>query len=301
MFTKSLNDYSTTIYTEEAVIRDNYYVNNQSRNIKIGSIDIEDNQFNGFNSTINWHINAYYDQDHGYIIEDGTYEYDPKSDDYISTPDIYATEPKERIFITKIISERNRLTEPDFEIWEHDPVTAFHCNIDCGNPPYANTYGYPPYGNTDREDLYKIPEIGKLLKTYLPNEWWNNQGDDFAQSLANSNTDEPNTSSNNALTSPSQFKKKYSDKITSFNPSTDTLEIDTENFGIDSSATFAAGKNKKAVKKKLAKQDFDFLYDQKKGGLYFNENGSDKGFGDGGIIAILKGAPDLYADNLQFI
>ena len=57
----------------------------------------------------------------------------------------------------------------------------------------------------------------------------------------------------------------------------------------------------KAVKKKLAKQDFDFLYDEKKGGLYFNENGANKGFGDGGIIAILKGAPELTSDNLEFI
>ena len=48
----------------------------------------------------------------------------------------------------------------------------------------------------------------------------------------------------------------------------------------------------------MPKQDFDFLYDQKKGGLYFNENGSDKGFGDGGIIAILKGAPAIDSDNL---
>ena len=97
------------------------------------------------------------------------------------------------------------------------------------------------------------------------------------------------------------FKKKYSDKITNFNPSTDTLEIDTDSFGIDSSATFATGKNKKTVKKKLSKQDFDFLYDEKKGGLYFNENGADKGFGDGGIIAILKGAPDLMMDNIDFV
>ena len=44
-----------------------------------------------------------------------------------------------------------------------------------------------------------------------------------------------------------------------------------------------------------------FLYDQKKGGFYFNENGADKGFGDGGIIAILKGAPDLTSGNLEFI
>ena len=100
---------------------------------------------------------------------------------------------------------------------------------------------------------------------------------------------------------PDSFKNKSADKITNFNPSTDTLEIDTDSFGVDSSATFAAGKNKKAVKKKLAKQDFDFLYDEKKGGLYFNENGADKGFGDGGIIAILKGAPDLTSGNLEFI
>ena len=103
------------------------------------------------------------------------------------------------------------------------------------------------------------------------------------------------------LKKPTKFKRKNIDKITKFNYSTDTLEIDTDSFGIDRSATFAAGKNKKAVKKKLAKKDFDFLYDEKKGGLYFNENGADKGFGDGGIIAILKGAPDLTSSNLEFI
>ena len=100
---------------------------------------------------------------------------------------------------------------------------------------------------------------------------------------------------------PNKFKQSKADKITNFTPSTDTLEIDTDSFGIDSSATFAAGKNKKTVKKKLAKQDFDFLYDKKKGGLYFNENGSDKGLGDGGIIAIFKGTPDLNASNLDWI
>ena len=100
---------------------------------------------------------------------------------------------------------------------------------------------------------------------------------------------------------PSKYKIKFAEKVTNFNPSTDTLEIDIDSFGIDSSATFASGKNKKAVKKKLAKQDFDFLYDEKKGGLYFNENAADKGFGEGGIVAILKGAPDLTSDNLEFI
>ena len=100
---------------------------------------------------------------------------------------------------------------------------------------------------------------------------------------------------------PKNYKRKFADRITNFNSSSDTLEINSNDFGVDSSATFAAGKNKKVVKKKLAKQDFDFLYDEKKGGLYFNENGSDKGFGDGGIIAILKGVPDLTSSNLEFI
>tara|TARA_B100000674_G_scaffold471825_1_gene461021 strand:- start:260 stop:1207 length:948 start_codon:yes stop_codon:yes gene_type:complete len=103
------------------------------------------------------------------------------------------------------------------------------------------------------------------------------------------------------IKAPKKYKKKFSDKITNFNPSTDTLEINTASFGINSSATFASGKNKKAVKKKLAKQDFDFLYDERKGGLYFNENGEENGFGDGGIIAILKGGPDLTSGNLEFI
>ena len=114
-------------------------------------------------------------------------------------------------------------------------------------------------------------------------------------------TNDHNSFNQDRIYAPKRFNKRSADKITNFNPSTDTLEIDTDSFGIGSSATFASGKNKKAVKKKLAKQDFDFLYDQKKGGLYFNENGADKGFGDGGIIAILKGAPDLTSDNLEFV
>ena len=58
---------------------------------------------------------------------------------------------------------------------------------------------------------------------------------------------------------------------------------------IGSHFIFAAGRNKHALMMQLVKQDFDFLYDQK------------KGFGDGRIIAILKGAPELDASNLEFI
>ena len=99
---------------------------------------------------------------------------------------------------------------------------------------------------------------------------------------------------------PPSFNKKSADKITNYDSSVDILEIDANSFGIDGSATFASGNNAKAVEK-LAKQGFDFLYDQKKGGLYFNENGAEKCFGEGGIIAILQGTPDLTSGNLEFI
>ena len=135
---------------------------------------------------------------------------------------------------------------------------------------------------------------------YVPRGWGE---DPFSMNESESScaNDNPRDEDNLIISAPKKFNKKSADKITNFNPSTDTLEIDTDSFGIDGSATFASGKNKKTVKKKLANQDFDFLYDEKKGGLYFNENGSDKGFGDGGIIAILKGAPDLTSGNLEFI
>ena len=100
---------------------------------------------------------------------------------------------------------------------------------------------------------------------------------------------------------PGSFRRKAIDKIINFNSSSDTLRIDNNSFGIEGSASYAIGKNKKVVKKKLADKDLDFLYDQKNGNLYFNENGSAHGFGNGGIVAILKGAPSLTAENVDFI
>ena len=124
---------------------------------------------------------------------------------------------------------------------------------------------------------------------------------DFQTLYDKSTTEGSDGPSNAAITKPSKFNKKSADKIINFNPSIDTLEVNADSFGVDNSATFASGANKKKVKKVLTKQDFEFLYDEKKGGLYFNENGSDQGFGEGGIIAILKGAPDLTSGNLEFI
>ena len=177
-----------------------------------------------------------------------------------------------------------------------------------GNEVSRTTLQAEPNRNVRIEDLKQDGDYlyvtGSTTNTQLNDSPKQGADDDaFVAKYSISGTDLSGNSGGSIIQigKPTKFKKKSADKITNFNPSIDTLEIDTDSFGIDSSATFAAGKNKKEVKKKLAKQDFDFLYDQKKGGLYFNENGSDKGFGDGGIIAILKGAPDLTAENLEFI
>ena len=130
-----------------------------------------------------------------------------------------------------------------------------------------------------REEI--INNIPLLQKQWLQDDWYNDPlNEDILSSPTNKIKESINEdkSNENIIEKPSKFNKKSADKNINFNPSIDTLEIDTDSFGIDSSATFASCKNKKAVKKKLAKQDFDFLYDDKKGRLYFNENGANKGW-----------------------
>ena len=53
-----------------------------------------------------------------------------------------------------------------------------------------------------------------------------------------------------------------------------------------------------------AKGDYDFVYFEKKGRLYFDGNGSGKNWGDrdeGGLVAILKGKPELTAENFTLL
>lgn len=47
--------------------------------------------------------------------------------------------------------------------------------------------------------------------------------------------------------------------------------------------------------------DCDFIYYQPKGGLYYNENGDGRGFGEGGLLAALKGSPELSAEQIALV
>ena len=65
--------------------------------------------------------------------------------------------------------------------------------------------------------------------------------------------------------------------------------------------SFAIASNKKELKQ-LMTSDADVVYDEKKGKLYLNDNGTAKGWGAkkvGGLIAKFKSKPELSADNFD--
>ena len=65
--------------------------------------------------------------------------------------------------------------------------------------------------------------------------------------------------------------------------------------------SFAIASSKKELNQ-LKKSDADVVYDEKKGKLYLNDNGSKKGWGKkkvGGLLAKFKGKPELSADHFQ--
>ena len=65
--------------------------------------------------------------------------------------------------------------------------------------------------------------------------------------------------------------------------------------------SFAIASSKKELKA-LMKSDADVVYDESKGKLYLNDNGTAKGWGAkkvGGLLAKFKGKPELTADHFD--
>ena len=99
----------------------------------------------------------------------------------------------------------------------------------------------------------------------------------------------------------SRFGVKRADKIKDFEAvEGDSILLDNDAFNIGEAVTI---KSISAIKKvrQASKTDIDFVYDKKKGFLYFNENGKQKGWGDGGLFVKLQGAPELGADDFTIV
>lgn len=103
------------------------------------------------------------------------------------------------------------------------------------------------------------------------------------------------------------FTKKGADKINGFDSSQgDTIVVSPNAFPALQGASLInfASTNKKKELKQLSKEDYDFVYFEKKGRLYFDGNGSDKKWGDpneGGLVAIMKGKPELSMEDFTLL
>ena len=104
-----------------------------------------------------------------------------------------------------------------------------------------------------------------------------------------------------------KFGRKQADKIIGFNSSQgDTIGVFAEAFSSLEGAEeirLISAQTKKQIKA-LSKTDYDFIYYEKKGRLFFNGNSEEKGWGnenEGGLFAILKGKPELSAEDLTLL
>jgi hypothetical protein len=99
---------------------------------------------------------------------------------------------------------------------------------------------------------------------------------------------------------PESFGKKHAEKILDFDLSFDVIIFGSGRFSsMDDEPDFVSVVGKKEFKKAL-RTNIDFIYESKKGRLFFNSNGDEPGAGDGGMFARLIGKPALTSDSLGF-
>ena len=100
---------------------------------------------------------------------------------------------------------------------------------------------------------------------------------------------------------PDAFGKKEADKIKDFDSEEgDSILLDKEVFGLGKKIKLKVVTGNKAAIQ-AAQTRKQIIYDNKKGILYFNENGKEEGWGDGGLFVKLKGAPELGVDDFTFV
>ena len=100
---------------------------------------------------------------------------------------------------------------------------------------------------------------------------------------------------------PDAFGKKQADTITDFDSDEgDSILVDKDVFDLGKNLNLKIV-NSKRESKKATKTKFNFVYDEKKGLLYFNENGKEKGWGDGGLMAKFQSAPEFDASDFTIV
>ena len=184
------------------------------------------------------------------------------------------------------------------------PQTDFPSGIE--NATKIN-YHYSSSGTgstTDRSgggyDLFKSFPVstnrgvteGYAWSSRIREDWWKMPFEDVTSATS--------TDLSNPLEAPTSYGANKADIITNYNPKTDeAIQIGLATFDGAVGKLNIAKKTKQVAKH--AKKDIDFIYDQQAGYLYYNENGKEAGFGDGGIFAILEGKPKVGLGNFEFV
>ena len=97
------------------------------------------------------------------------------------------------------------------------------------------------------------------------------------------------------------FGKKKADRVIDFKAGQgDQIVLDEDAFGgFGVTFTFSVASNKKQLKQ-ASRTGADLIYFESKGYLYFDQNAEGKGYGDGGIFAVLNKKPELEVTDIAF-
>ena len=96
------------------------------------------------------------------------------------------------------------------------------------------------------------------------------------------------------------FGRKRADVIRDFSAAEgDRLLLDAGVFGDD--ASLGVADSRRQLKQMANDSDFDLLYFQPKGRLFFNENGDEAGFGDGGLFCTIKNVGAITSDQIALV
>ena len=100
---------------------------------------------------------------------------------------------------------------------------------------------------------------------------------------------------------PNEFGKTNADIVSDFSRrERDKIGVAQDVFQGITEVTFQAV-NGKSGRRRASASSNAFIYDRPKGFLYFNQNGEEKGFGEGGVFAILSGAPKITVSDIAIL
>lgn len=194
-------------------------------------------------------------------------------------------------------------SEPTFsyQVYKHDIITGMltgywdasirNWSTGTETADARAIYGFPEFNarfqqfRSDFSGIFDIPGYGN--------------GSINSDLASGSSTSSASESRDIVITSPLYFGIDNASIITSLNARTQKIQIDIDSFD------GGLGKLKIASTRRqlrnLASTETGFIHDRRLGYLYYNENGTQSGFGNGGVVAILEGKPKVNSSSFEFI